>query len=86
MYDKQIFADNLTHYMKMNNETQIDVAKLIGVSKSVVETKKAGSITPPALSCGSRDPVLLLSLRRSNVPLFRPNIQWLPKCGEYVQS
>ena len=63
MYDKQIFADNLMHYMKSNNETQIDVAKLIGVSKSnvsayikgeqiprmdVVDTKKAGSITPPA--------------------------------------
>lgn len=36
MYDKQVFADNLASYMNSNHETQVDVAKLIGVSKSNV--------------------------------------------------
>lgn len=46
MYDKQIFADNLMHYMKANNETQIDVAKLIGVSKSNVSAYIKGEQIP----------------------------------------
>jgi len=46
MYDKRIFADNLMYYMKANNETQIDVAKLIGVSKSNVSAYIKGEQIP----------------------------------------
>ena len=46
MYDKRIFADNLMHYMKKHNETQIDVAKLIGVSKSNVSAYIKGEQIP----------------------------------------
>lgn len=36
MYDKQIFADNLAYYMEEHKETQVDVALVMGVSKSNV--------------------------------------------------
>lgn len=36
MYDKRIFAKNLAYYMDKHKETQVDVSKLIGVSKSNV--------------------------------------------------
>ena len=46
MYDKQIFADNLAHFMKIHRETQVDVAKMIGVSKSNVSAYIRGEQIP----------------------------------------
>jgi transcriptional regulator with XRE-family HTH domain len=46
MYDKQIFADNLAHFMKIHGETQVDVAKMIGVSKSNVSAYIRGEQIP----------------------------------------
>lgn len=46
MYDKQVFADNLAFYMKQHNETQVDVSRLIGVSKSNVSAYIKGEQIP----------------------------------------
>jgi transcriptional regulator with XRE-family HTH domain len=37
-YDKQIFADNLMRLMKAHREKQVDIARLLGVSKSTVSS------------------------------------------------
>lgn len=46
MYDKQIFSDNLQHYMKLHNEAQSDIAKLLGISKSNVSAYMRGEQIP----------------------------------------
>ena len=46
MYDKQVFADNLRYYMTQHKETQEDVGKVIGVSKSNVSAYLKASQTP----------------------------------------
>lgn len=35
-YEKNIFATNLKHYMELNNENMIELAKFMGVAKSSV--------------------------------------------------
>ncbi len=37
-YDKRIFADNLMRLMKARHEKQVDIARLLGVSKSTVSS------------------------------------------------
>lgn len=37
-YDKRIFADNLLRLMKLHKEKQVDIARLLGVSKSTVSS------------------------------------------------
>ena len=38
VYDKRIFAENLTRLMKQHREKQVDIARLLGVSKSTVSS------------------------------------------------
>lgn len=45
-YDKRVFANNLTRYMKLNNINQSDVAELLQVSKSTVSSWCKGEKTP----------------------------------------
>ncbi len=45
-YDKQIFADNLQRHMEQHHETQADVAKLLGISKSNVTAYIKGEQIP----------------------------------------
>ena len=45
-YDKRIFADNLLRLMKAHNEKQVDIARLLGVSKSTVSSYCSGSQMP----------------------------------------
>ena len=46
MFDKRVFAENLKYYMSKHNETQDEVAKLLGVSKSNVSAYVNASQTP----------------------------------------
>ena len=45
-YDKDIFAANLLRLIKENHEKQIDIARLLGVSKSSVSAYCSGSQMP----------------------------------------
>jgi len=45
-YDKHIFADNLMRLMKENHEKQIDIARLLEVSKSTVSSYCSGKQMP----------------------------------------
>lgn len=45
-YDKNIFASNLNYYMKKHHDTQVDIARLLGVSKSTVSSYCAGTQMP----------------------------------------
>ena len=45
-YDKDIFAANLLRLIKENHEKQIDIARLLGVSKSSVSSYCSGSQMP----------------------------------------
>lgn len=45
-YNKDIFAANLLRLMKENREKQIDIARLLGVSKSTVSAYCSGSQMP----------------------------------------
>ncbi len=45
-YDKRIFADNLLRLMKAQHEKQVDIARLLGVSKSTVSGYCAGTQMP----------------------------------------
>ena len=46
MYDKRIFSANLQHFMEIHKETQADVAKLLGISKSNVTSYIKGEQVP----------------------------------------
>lgn len=46
MYDKRIFSANLQHFMELHKETQVDVAKLLGISKSNVTSYIKGEQVP----------------------------------------
>lgn len=46
MYDKRIFSANLQHFMELHKETQADVAKLLGISKSNVTSYIRGEQVP----------------------------------------
>ncbi len=46
MYNKQIFSDNLQHYMAQHRETQADIAKILGISKSNVSAYIKGEQIP----------------------------------------
>lgn len=46
MYDKKIFSDNLQFYMKKHGENQVDVANLLGISKSNVSSYIKGEQVP----------------------------------------
>lgn len=46
MYDKRIFSANLQHFMELHKETQADVAKLLGISKSNVTSYIKGEQVP----------------------------------------
>ena len=41
-----LFAKNLQHYMSMHDETQADIARLLGVSKSAVTLWMQGRTQP----------------------------------------
>ena len=45
-YDKSVFARNLLHYMKKNGETQADLVRFLGVSKSTVSAYCKGTQIP----------------------------------------
>jgi len=45
-YDRGIFADNLQRLMRQNRERQVDVARLLGVSKSTVSAYCSGNQMP----------------------------------------
>ena len=45
-YDRRIFADNLRQLMTAGREKQVDIARLLGVSKSTVSAYLAGSQMP----------------------------------------
>lgn len=45
-YDKDIFAANLLRLMKENREKQVDIARLLGVSKSTVSAYCSGNQMP----------------------------------------
>ena len=45
-YDRRIFADNLVRLMKENHEKQIDIARLLGVSKAAVSAYTRGDQMP----------------------------------------
>ena len=45
-YDKQIFASNLTTFMRKHNESQVDIAKLLDVSKSTISAYCKGTQMP----------------------------------------
>ena len=45
-YDRRIFADNLLRLMKAQREKQVDIARLLGVSKSTVSGYCAGTQMP----------------------------------------
>ena len=45
-YDRRIFADNLQHLMQQNRERQVDIARLLGVSKSTVSAYCSGEQMP----------------------------------------
>ena len=46
VYDRRIFADNLTRFMKLNREKQVDIARLLGVSKAAVSAYVKGEQMP----------------------------------------
>lgn len=46
MYDKTIFARNLQHFMNANGDNQVDIAHLLGVSKSTVSGYCKGTQMP----------------------------------------
>lgn len=46
VYDKNIFAANLQRLMKRDREKQIDVARLLDVSKSTVSAYCSGAQMP----------------------------------------
>ena len=45
-YDRNLFADNLMRLMRENHEKQIDIARLLGVSKSTISAYCSGSQMP----------------------------------------
>ena len=45
-YDRRIFADNLQRLMRLNRERQVDIARLLGVSKSTVSAYCSGAQMP----------------------------------------
>ncbi|MBR5094136.1 MAG: helix-turn-helix domain-containing protein [Oscillospiraceae bacterium] len=45
-YDRNIFADNLKRLMKARHEKQVDIARLLGVSKSTVSSYCSASQMP----------------------------------------
>ncbi len=45
-YDRNLFADNLVRLLKENREKQIDIARLLGVSKSTVSAYCSGTQMP----------------------------------------
>ena len=45
-YDRKIFAENLLRLMKEQNERQVDLAELLGVSKSTVSAYCSGAQMP----------------------------------------
>ena len=45
-YDRGIFADNLQRLMRQNRERQVDIARLLGVSKSTVSAYCSGNQMP----------------------------------------
>ena len=45
-YDRGIFADNLQRLMRLNRERQVDIARLLGVSKSTVSAYCSGGQMP----------------------------------------
>ena len=45
-YDRNLFADNLQRLMKQHREKQVDIANLLGVSKSTVSAYCSGSQMP----------------------------------------
>lgn len=45
-YDKTIFARNLNYYLAKNGESQIDIVRFLGVSKSTVSAYCSGSQVP----------------------------------------
>ena len=45
-YDRSLFADNLLRLMRENREKQIDIARLLEVSKSTVSAYCSGSQMP----------------------------------------
>ncbi len=45
-YDRRIFADNLMRLMKARHEKQVDIARLLGVSKSTVSSYCAATQMP----------------------------------------
>lgn len=45
-YDKKIFADNLNRLMALNGENQVDIARLLNVSKSTVSAYCKGTQMP----------------------------------------
>ena len=47
VYDKNIFAANLQRLMKRDREKQIDVARLLDVSKSTVSAYCSAAIVTP---------------------------------------
>lgn len=46
MYDKSIFARNLSRQMQISKESQVDIARLLGVSKSTVSAYCNGTQIP----------------------------------------
>ena len=62
LYDKQIFADNLRRLLKVNREKQMDLVRLLDVSRSTVSAYCAGLQMP------RMDKLELLS-RHFGVPL-----------------
>ena len=46
IYDRKIFADNLAHFMREYNERQVDIARLLNVSKSTVSQYVKGMQIP----------------------------------------
>ena len=45
-YDRHLFADNLQRLMRENGEKQVDIAQLLGVSKSTVSSYCSGGQMP----------------------------------------
>ena len=45
-YDRMIFARNLTRLMEENQEKQVDIARLLGVSKAAVSSYVHGDLMP----------------------------------------
>ena len=45
-FDRQIFADNLLRLMRANGERQVDIARLLGVSKAAVSAYVRGEQMP----------------------------------------